>query len=187
MTPGALRRRFSLAIALLVHAIIIVLMIGFMIIPRSPAGSGGEGVGLEYVAGEGDVDSEPAPLPVSETPAEAAPAAPVRKPPARVEHMEITPGGRADGDLFLARVRAHLARFRRELPGAVRRQGMVMLQFSLSATGDVSAVRIIRSSGDAVLDDEALALLKRAVPLPSRGCETELRVPVEFETGGIRP
>ena len=62
-----------------------------------------------------------------------------------------------------------------------------MLQFSLSATGDVSAVRMIRSSGDAVLDDEALALLKRAVPLPSRGYETELRVPVEFETGGIRP
>lgn len=184
MTPGVLRQRFSLAIALLVHAIIVVLVIGFTMIPRSPAGSGGDGVGLEWVAGSGDVSTEPAtapPLPPTEISA-AAPALPPLPKPAVVKQMEIKPGGKLGGDLFLARVREHLAKFRRELPAEIRTRGVVELRFKLSASGNVSAARIAKSSGDAALDAEALSLLNRASPLPSRGRETELIVPVEFET-----
>lgn len=184
MTPGVLRQRFSLAIALLVHAIIVVLVIGFTMIPRSPAGSGGDGVGLEWVAGSGDVSTEPEdrpPVPETEETNDAPVLPPLPKPVA-VKQMEIKPGGTAGGDLFLARVREHLAKFRRELPAEIRTRGVVELRFRLSASGEVSAARIARSSGDAALDAEALSLLNRAAPLPSRGRETELIVPVEFET-----
>lgn len=183
MTPGVLRQRFSLAIALLVHAIIIVLVIGFTMIPRSPAGSGGDGVGLEWVAGSGDVSTEPAtvpPTPAIEATADAPDLPPLPK-PELVKKMEIKPGGRPGGDLFLARVREHLAKFRRELPDGIHTHGVVELRFKLSASGDVSDARIVKGSGDARLDAEALSLLNRASPLPSRGRETELIVPVEFE------
>lgn len=184
MTPGVLRQRFSLAIALLVHAIIIVLVIGFTMIPRSPAGNGGDRVGLEWMAGSGDVSTEPAVTPLM-PPMEIsadAPALPPLPKPMVAKQMEIQPGGRPGGDLFLARVREHLAKFRRELPAEIRTRGVVELRFKLSASGEVSAARIAKSSGDAALDAEALSLLNRASPLPSRGRETELIVPVEFET-----
>lgn len=184
MTPGVLRQRFSLAIALLVHAIIIVMIIGFTMIPRSPAGSGGDGVGLEYVAGDGDVSTEPAatpPLPSTEITADA-PSLPPLPAPTVVKRMKIKPSGTPGGDLFLARVRAHLAKFRRELPAGIHRYGVVELRFKLSAVGVVTDARIAKSSGDATLDGEALNLLARASPLPSRGSDTTLIVPIEFET-----
>ncbi len=184
MTPGVLRQRFSLAIALLVHAIIVVLIIGFTMIPRSPAGSGGDGVGLELVAGAGDVSTEPTetpPLPPTEITADAPPLPPLPE-PVVAKRMELKPGGKPGGDLYLARVREHLARFRRELPAAIRTRGVVELRFKLSATGVVSDARVAKSSGDVALDNEALNLLARASPLPSRDKETELIVPIEFET-----
>lgn len=182
MTPGVLRQRFSLAIAVLVHAIIVVLVIGFTMIPRSPAaGSGGDGVGLEYSPGNGDVDSEPAVVvPPSEITADA-PDLPPPPAPTPVKHMEIKPGGVPGGDLFLARVRAHLAKFRRELPERIHTRGVVELRFKLSLAGDVSDARVAKSSGDPALDAEAIRLLTRASPLPSRGRDTALIVPIEFE------
>ena len=182
MTPGVLRQRFSLAIALLVHAIIVVLIIGFTMIPRSPAaGNGGDGVGLEYSPGAGDVDEEPALVPPPTQITADAPALPPLPAPTPVKRMEIKPGGVPDGDLFLAQVRAHLAKFRRELPESIKTRGVVELRFKLSARGDVSDARVARSSGDAALDTEALDLLARASPLPSRGRDTALIVPIEFE------
>lgn len=184
MTPGVLRQRLSLAIALLVHAILVVLIIGFTMIPRSPAGSGGDGVGLEAVAGAGDVSTEPTetlPLPPTEITTDA-PTLPPMPEPAAAKRMEIKPGGKLGGDMYFARVRAHLAKFRRELPANIRTRGTVELRFRLSAAGAVSDARIARSSGDAALDHEALDLLARASPLPSRDKETELIVPIEFET-----
>ncbi|TXI85616.1 MAG: TonB family protein [Cupriavidus sp.] len=181
MTPGVLRQRFSLAIAVLVHAIIVVLVIGFTMIPRSPAaGNGGGGVGLEYSAGAGDVDSAPAVVPPPTQITADAPALPPMPAPEPVKRMEIKPGGVVGGDLFLARVRAHLARFRRELPQDIRTRGVVELRFRLSVAGVVSDARVARSSGDAALDAEALDLLARASPLPSRGRDTALIVPIEF-------
>jgi TonB family protein len=181
MTPGVLRQRFSLAIALLVHAIIVVLVIGFTMIPRSPAGNGGEGVGLEYSPGAGDVDSEPVIAPPPTEITTDAPALPPLPAPVAVKRMEIKPGGIPGGDMFLASVRAHLAKFRRELPPNIQTRGVVELRFKLSAEGTVSEARVAKSSGDAALDAEALNLLTRASPLPSRGRDTALIVPIEFE------
>jgi len=187
MTPGVLRQRFSLAIALLVHAIIIVAVIGFAMIPRSPAGSGGDGVGLEYSPGDGDVSSK---LEIATPPTqivEDAPALPPLPKAAPVRHMEIKAGGTPGGDAFLARVRAHLAQFRRELPAEIHTRGTVELRFKSSSTGVVSDARIAKSSGDAALDHEALNLLARASPLPSRDKETELIVPIEFDVQTRQP
>ncbi len=162
----------------------LVLGEGVSMIPRSRAGSGGDGVGLELMAGAGDVSTAPTEcprLPPTEITADA-PSLPPLPEPVVAKRMEIKPGGKPGGDLYLARVREHLARFRRELPAGIRTRGVVELRFKLSATGVVSDARVAKSSGDVALDNEALNLLTRASPLPSRDKETELIVPIEFET-----
>lgn len=66
-----------------------------------------------------------------------------------------------------------------------RQQGVPYIRFVLDRQGKVLSVRLERSSGFRSLDDEALALPKRASPLPKppkdvRGDTIELVVPVEF-------
>jgi protein TonB len=68
---------------------------------------------------------------------------------------------------------------------ARRQQGVVLIRFTLDRTGAVLAVALAQSSGFALLDREALALPKRASPLPEppedmKGQRIELVVPVEF-------
>lgn len=68
---------------------------------------------------------------------------------------------------------------------ARRQQGVVLIRFTLDRTGAVLAVALAQTSGFALLDREALALPKRAVPLPKppedvKGERIELVVPVEF-------
>jgi periplasmic protein TonB len=45
-------------------------------------------------------------------------------------------------------------------------QGVVSLAFTIDRHGGVVSSRIVKSSGSAVLDAEALDLIKRAAPLP---------------------
>ena len=184
ITPEGLRKRYSLAIAVLVHAILVVLIIGAAMIPRGNGGAGGGGVGLEFQDGDSDVATPAPPLPeppveTTSTPTEPA-VQPALVPHRQASRMAISPGGRPGGDLYLAKVRAHLARFRQELPPGIRSRGTVALRFKLSAGGIVTQARVATSSGDPKLDDEALQLLTRASPLPSRGTDTELIVPIEF-------
>ncbi|MGA1799048.1 TonB family protein [Sphingomonas sp. 4RDLI-65] len=68
---------------------------------------------------------------------------------------------------------------------ARRQQGVVLIRFTLDRAGTVLAVTLEQSSGFALLDREALALPKRASPLPGppedvKGQRIELVVPVEF-------
>lgn len=68
---------------------------------------------------------------------------------------------------------------------ARRQQGVVLIRFTLDRSGAVLAVALAQSSGFALLDREALALPKRASPLPEppedvKGERIELVVPVEF-------
>lgn len=82
---------------------------------------------------------------------------------------------------------AHLERHKR-YPAAAqqrRQQGVAYLYFVMDRAGKVLAYRLQRSSGYALLDTEALALLLRAQPLPPPPAEIgrdriELNVPVEF-------
>jgi protein TonB len=66
-----------------------------------------------------------------------------------------------------------------------RQQGVPYIRFVMNREGKVLSVRIERSSGHRALDQEALALPKRAQPLPKppedvKGETIELVVPVEF-------
>jgi protein TonB len=50
---------------------------------------------------------------------------------------------------------------------AKREQGVVTLSFTVDRGGHVLARRIVKSSGSAALDDEVLAMVERAAPLPA--------------------
>jgi len=66
-----------------------------------------------------------------------------------------------------------------------RQQGTPWIRFTMNREGKVLSVRLERSSGARALDEEAMALPKRAQPLPKppedvTGDLVELVVPVEF-------
>src|SRR5262249_51142281 len=62
---------------------------------------------------------------------------------------------------------ARLARFQRYPAQAKGATGVADLSFSIDRQGHVLNSQIIKSSGSAVLDAEALSLLTRAAPLPA--------------------
>ncbi len=67
------------------------------------------------------------------------------------------------------RLSAHLQRYK-EYPRASRsasEQGVAMLTFTVNRNGQVSGARIAKSSGFTALDNETLAMIQRAQPLPS--------------------
>lgn len=64
-------------------------------------------------------------------------------------------------------------------------QGVVLVVFALDRQGGVSDAHIERSSGHSLLDEEVLALLQRAAPLPPippeiAGARLEITVPIAF-------
>lgn len=81
----------------------------------------------------------------------------------------------------------HLSRHRR-YPVAARQagqQGAVQVRFTIDRKGQVLTAQVIKASRSSALDAEAVAMLKRASPLPEPpevvGGETvELVIPVEF-------
>lgn len=84
-------------------------------------------------------------------------------------------------------LRAHLERHKR-YPSAAqfrRQQGAPMVRFVMDRQGNVLSAHLERSSGHSTLDEEAVALLARAQPLPQpppevTGDRIELRVPIQF-------
>ncbi len=64
-------------------------------------------------------------------------------------------------------------------------EGVPLVRFSMDRSGRVLSAELVRSSGVEVLDQEALALIKRAQPLPAppgdiAGDTLTLTVPIEF-------
>jgi protein TonB len=81
----------------------------------------------------------------------------------------------------------HLGNYRR-YPAAARaagQQGAVQVRFMIDRHGQVLSARVVKASPSAHLDDEALALLRRASPLPEppgeiAGEVIELVIPIQF-------
>ena len=78
---------------------------------------------------------------------------------------------------------AHLNRFKRFPNGA--NPGTVQVAFSIDRGGRVLSARLVRGSGDAALDEEAVAMVRRASPVPAPpdgigGSAIALAVPVRF-------
>jgi protein TonB len=66
-----------------------------------------------------------------------------------------------------------------------RQEGVAQVFFSIDRQGRVINSRLVRSSGASTLDDEALALLRRAEPFPPPppelpGARVDLTVPIRF-------
>jgi protein TonB len=80
----------------------------------------------------------------------------------------------------------HLARFQRYPTQAKGATGVANLSFGIDRQGHVLNSQIIKSSGSAVLDAEALSLITRAAPLPPPPAavpDTDLTfvLPIRFE------
>lgn len=85
-------------------------------------------------------------------------------------------------------VLAHLERHKRYPRSARlrRSEGVTVVRFVMDRGGRVVSVRLERPSGSGLLDEESLALLERAQPLPPppdeiTGDRIELVVPVQFQ------
>jgi protein TonB len=79
---------------------------------------------------------------------------------------------------------AHLNRYKRFPAGAVSSGGTATIAFTVNRSGQVLGSRLIHSSGDGVLDAEAVALPRRASPVPpppaAGGGSIGLAVPIRF-------
>ena len=124
-------------------------------------------------------------------------AAPLTTAPPRVDAPEPTPvaAPTPGASASVARVQAswekalvkHLNQFKRypDIARARGNQGDVTVQFTVDRTGHVIAARVLQSSGSSTLDEEALAVLKRADPLPAApapiaGMTFDLTLPIQF-------
>jgi periplasmic protein TonB len=82
-------------------------------------------------------------------------------------------------------VGARLQQQKRYPTGADGRHGTVMLRFQVNRDGSVGSRSIVRSSGVPALDQEVMAMLQRAQPMPAffpdmKQPQMTLTVPVEF-------
>jgi protein TonB len=134
-----------------------------------------------------------APMPViAIAPApEAIAAAPprIQAPPAPPAPPAAKPGETRSS--YLGRLLAQLNRFKHYPPSAraAHIEGVVMVHFVMARSGKLLSAEIAQSSGRAVLDREALALMRRAEPLPPMpetltGEVLDAVVPVDFSLHG---
>ena len=72
----------------------------------------------------------------------------------------------ASARAYNALVFGHMQRFKRYPASAHGASGTAVVRFELNRTGDVIGSAVTKSSGNAVLDQEALDLLRRASPFP---------------------
>jgi len=104
-------------------------------------------------------------------------APPVAEPAPPALHAPVAQNGVGEGQAsFESRVLAHINRFKQYPPAARKAhiEGVVMLHFVMDAGGHVTQADIQKSSGRPVLDNEALAMIQRAQPLPA--------LPADFPT-----
>lgn len=134
-----------------------------------------------------------------EQPPDQAPALvpiPTEKPPEKVENspppaprtaQRVKGGAPAIEPSWQTGLVRQLQRFKRYPPSAQSRneQGVVLLSFSLDRNGHVLAHSIAHSSGYADLDNEVMAMIMRAEPLPPFPASMtqpriDLTVPIRF-------
>jgi protein TonB len=100
-----------------------------------------------------------------EKPTESAPPAPETRAPPKTEN--VGQFSQAGSNAYNARVFGHLQRFKRYPRAARGAFGTVLVKFVLNRAGDVIESAVTKSSGNGVLDREALEILRRASPFPA--------------------
>lgn len=131
---------------------------------------------------------EPAPSAIA-LPEEKKPPVPVEqpRPPAPVTAAPVKGGAPRVEPSWETRLFRKLQQAKR-YPSAARsrgEQGVVLLAFSIDRDGHVRSRHIVRGSGYAALDGEAMALVERAQPMPAfppsmTEAELSLTVPIRF-------
>jgi periplasmic protein TonB len=106
---------------------------------------------------EGPIEHKPAPVAALAAPVPTAP----QSAPAPAERAAAPAVAKWERLLV-----AQLERHKRYPPQARGKVGEARLSFSIDRTGRVLASRIVHSSGSEALDQEALALVRRAAPFP---------------------
>ena len=91
----------------------------------------------------------------------------------------------ASSNAYDALIFGHLQRFKRYPLAAHGALGMVMVQFELNRAGEVVSSKVTKSSGNEILDREALDILHRASPFPAfptpkPGTQDSFIAPVNF-------
>ena len=119
-----------------------------------------------------------------EKPTQCAPPAPETRAPPKTAH--IGQFSEAGSNAYNARVFGHLQRFKRYPQAAHGASGTVLVKFVLNRAGDVIESAVTKSSGNGVLDHEALEILRRASPFPpfpaaKPGTQDIYIAPVNFE------
>jgi protein TonB len=115
-------------------------------------------------------------------PEERAPAPETRAPPKNEHVGQFTQAG---SNAYNALVFGHLQRFKRYPSSARGAQGTVVVRFVLNREGAVIESAVTKSSGNDVLDREALEILRRASPFPpfpaaKPGLQDSYIAPVNF-------
>ena len=91
----------------------------------------------------------------------------------------------ASSNAYIALIFGHLQRYKRYPLAAHGASGTVMVRFELNRAGEVVASKVTKSSGNSVLDQEALDILHRASPFPAfpaakPGTQDSFIAPVSF-------
>ncbi|MEP9360987.1 TonB family protein [Sphingomonas sp. KR3-1] len=97
----------------------------------------------------------------------STPAAPSLAIAAPAGAAQPLPDGAVSGTDYFQRLQKHVAGYRRTLVATGQPQGVVLVRFYVSRSGEISALRVSTSSGTELLDDEALAWILRARPMPA--------------------
>ena len=130
---------------------------------------------------------QPAREPSRDPPAQAARRASAAAPPAETAAAAQTSRGSSGAVTpaqWQSRLMAHLERRKRYPPSsrARREEGVAHVRFAIDAKGNVTSVRLARSSGHVALDEEVVALVRRSspVPAPPPGAPLDITAPFQF-------
>jgi protein TonB len=137
----------------------------------------------ETVVTEQQTPAPPAPATTAPTSTPAPPAETATAPSTGVNQQQLD----KIQINWQQQMQLHLERWKRYPRAAQMRnqEGMPWVKFSMDRNGSVLSVELVQSSGIDALDKEAIALVKRAEPLPTPPSEVEgetitLTVPIEF-------
>jgi periplasmic protein TonB len=190
-------RRWSIAAAIVV-GVHVGLIGGYLLWNQSDADVGDDTsvISIELTAPEVDQQEQ---APVDKPPPPEVTtndiAIPEEKPPEKVVPVTPAPRTTARVDAAAPRIDSswqtllvkHLQRFK-SYPSDAREhneQGVVLLAFTVDRNGHVLSRHIVKSSGHPTLDDEVMALVERAQPLPAfpasmSQASLDLTVPIRF-------
>jgi protein TonB len=101
----------------------------------------------------------------AEKPKPQKPPVPETRAPPKIERTGQF--SQAASNSYNSLVYGHLQQFKRYPDAAGNASGIVNVSFVLNRSGNVVASHIVKSSGNSVLDQEALAILRRASPFPA--------------------